>query len=183
MSEVIDNGGEQSEWESSEESRNMLIKAYAMEEQRKLYNQQAERLSISSCDDESGPPRGYLHLFTASKLSLETKYLYYHYCIQFLRRAWNKEIQDESQVSELMNWFWGMPGEHIRKNIMRMLVEELGPGYEQLLKGATNEQSESSESDPTFLIVAFKQIKYSLRTILIPRRKKTLEDSSSIIDY
>ena len=70
MKEFVADGRDESEWESSEESRNMLIEACAMEKQRNLYNQQAERLTVSSTDADSSLRRSFMRLFTTSKLGL-----------------------------------------------------------------------------------------------------------------
>ena len=329
LSEVIDNGGEQSEWENSEESRNMLIEAYAKDKQRNLCNKQAERLSTSSHDEASSLRRSYIRLFTTSKLGLgilgtgagkrgsrtqstfrkqlieyydsvdpehakrrllwcpiigdwvesvnlyaahifgymngqetmtasfgpteeaelwsprngllisgtaeenferglyvivpdipenasvdevsswnmsepkeykikiidpthpridstvdrktgstwreldnvrlrfrndhrpRARYLYYHYCTQILRRAWNMDVQGEILKDELKKHFWGTPGKYVRQNMLRAFVEELGHEYERILDGAADNDGDEVESDPSLLSAAINQIESS----------------------
>ncbi|KAI9374622.1 hypothetical protein BJX61DRAFT_281253 [Aspergillus egyptiacus] len=67
------------------------------------------------------------------------RYVYFHYCMQILRRAWQAGsppgavpiLQDE-----LGKPFWGTPGKYIAKNMLRAVMEEVGHDAEGLLVGA-----------------------------------------------
>ncbi|KAL2819092.1 hypothetical protein BDW59DRAFT_181768 [Aspergillus cavernicola] len=86
------------------------------------------------------------------------RYLYFHYCIQILRRAWGHN-SSRGSVSVLEDEagrpFWGTPGRYMPKNMLLALVEEVGHEYKGLLDGAG-----SNKSEPTLLLeVASAQIK------------------------
>jgi len=91
------------------------------------------------------------------------RYLYFHYCVQVLRRSWQlskkvdtKDLAAATLRNEDGKFCWGTPGRYIPKNMLLALVEELGHQYEPLLAGASS--STSSESD-TLLEVAANQTK------------------------
>ena len=92
------------------------------------------------------------------------RYLYYHYCIQVLRRAWNMQMQGDVLKDELKKHFWGTPGRYIRYNMLRAFVEELGHEYEQLLEAAMEDLDDATnhQSDPTLLGAAINQIERSV---------------------
>ncbi|KAL4787718.1 hypothetical protein BJX76DRAFT_369006 [Aspergillus varians] len=97
------------------------------------------------------------------KLEFRTKfrpagrYLYFHYCIQVLRRAWGQNGLGGSLPvlkDEIGRPFWGTPGRYMPKNMLLALVEELGHDYKGLLEGAG-----CSRGDSKLLIeAAAKQI-------------------------
>ncbi|KAJ5093164.1 hypothetical protein N7456_009025 [Penicillium angulare] len=72
------------------------------------------------------------------------RYVYFHYCIQVLRSAWQmneaKNAYGAAKLLEDENGkpFWGTPGRYLPKNMLRALVEELGHDYKALLDGATS---------------------------------------------
>ncbi|KAJ1715233.1 hypothetical protein NYO67_2619 [Aspergillus flavus] len=68
------------------------------------------------------------------------RYLYFHYCVQVLRRAWKLGPGQKTVfhlTDEFGKPFWGTPGRYIAKNMLRALIEELGHEYDNLLEGAT----------------------------------------------
>ncbi|OJJ45725.1 hypothetical protein ASPZODRAFT_152732 [Penicilliopsis zonata CBS 506.65] len=68
------------------------------------------------------------------------RYLYFHYCLQVLRRAWKVGPGQRAAFhlqDELGKPFWGTPGRYMARNMLRALVEELGHEYESLMDGAT----------------------------------------------
>ncbi|KAJ5501495.1 hypothetical protein N7453_006312 [Penicillium expansum] len=104
------------------------------------------------------------------------RYLYFHYCVQVLRRAWQytkdtdkTEAAKDHAVNVLHGTndklFWGTPGRYLPRNMLLALVEELGHEYEPLLKGAAS--STSADSD-MLLELAANQTK--------ARRKSLSED-------
>lgn len=105
------------------------------------------------------------------------RYLYYHYCTQILRRAWNMDVRGEILNDELKKFFWGTPGKYIRQNMLRAFVEELGHEYEQLLKGAIDDSSDDCESDPSLLGAAACQIENSANDDGDATEKDTEDDS------
>ncbi len=86
------------------------------------------------------------------------RYLYYHYCTQLLRRAWNEDYQGDILKHELKKRFWGTPGKYIRESMLRAFVEELGHGFEDLLEGAADDVPGAPRSDPSLLVAATNQI-------------------------
>ncbi|KAE8150105.1 hypothetical protein BDV25DRAFT_140160 [Aspergillus avenaceus] len=57
------------------------------------------------------------------------RYVYFHYCLQVLRRAWKVGPGQRAAfylTDELGKPFWGTPGRYIAKTMLRSLVEELG---------------------------------------------------------
>ena len=91
------------------------------------------------------------------------RYLYYHYCTQLLRRAWNMKVQGDILTDELNTHFWGIPGKYIRQNMLRAFVEELGHDYEKLLEGAFKDSEDDPQDDPTLLSAAINQIRHSVQ--------------------
>ncbi|KAK2768850.1 hypothetical protein FQN54_000710 [Arachnomyces sp. PD_36] len=67
------------------------------------------------------------------------RYFYFHYCLQFLRRAWKQPAQQPSLTlkDEIGKPYWGTPGRYLPKNMLLTFVEELGHEYDQLLEGAS----------------------------------------------
>ncbi|KAE8164545.1 hypothetical protein BDV40DRAFT_298344 [Aspergillus tamarii] len=86
------------------------------------------------------------------------RYLYFHYCLQVLRRAWRFNQDKTADVylrDEMGKPFWGTPGRYLPKNMLLALVDELGHDYKHLLKGA----SCSNGEEDLLLGVASAQIK------------------------
>jgi len=78
------------------------------------------------------------------------RYLYYHYCIQILRSAWQQNSYGSPAASQTMKDesgkpFWGTPGRYLPRNMLLAIVEELGHEYEQLLEGASSTRSVDSQ--------------------------------------
>lgn len=88
------------------------------------------------------------------------RYLYYHYCLQVLRRAWQQDsgvgsLPGSVLRDEMGKPFWSTPGHYLPKNMLLAIVEELGHEYQDLLSGAAAQQGESR----LLLDVACKQVK------------------------
>lgn len=65
------------------------------------------------------------------------RYLYFHYWLQVLRRAWQFNQDKTADVylrDEIGEPFWGTPRHYLPKNMLLALVEELGNNYKYLLK-------------------------------------------------
>lgn len=80
------------------------------------------------------------------------RYLYFHYCIQILRRAWKAEKRTAEQIKqEFGKEYWKTMGPYLQENMLRAFVEELGHEYDELLRGsAHDEQATSDEPDNLF---------------------------------
>ncbi|KAJ5679166.1 hypothetical protein N7462_007410 [Penicillium macrosclerotiorum] len=91
------------------------------------------------------------------------RYLYFHYCIQLLRRAWqHNEAKSAAKAAGLLREengkpFWGTPGRYLPKNMLLAIVEELGYEYKALLDGAGRNQSGDSD---LLLGIATAQVKF-----------------------
>ncbi|OGM44733.1 hypothetical protein ABOM_007399 [Aspergillus bombycis] len=86
------------------------------------------------------------------------RYLYFHYCFQVLRRAWQLNGDKTADVylrGESGRPFWGTLGRYLPKNMLLALVEELGHDYKDLLNGASCVKGE----DDLLLGIASNQIK------------------------
>jgi hypothetical protein len=82
----------------------------------------------------------------------QARYLYFHYCIQVLRRAWRAERSAAEQMKEgFKSAFWGMRGSYLPKSMLRGFIEELGHGYEELLERATNDRATANPEDEDLL--------------------------------
>ena len=74
------------------------------------------------------------------------RYLYYHYCIAMLRRAWHKSGHATTVLrDELGRKFWGTPGPYLRKKCLLAFVEEIG--NDEFLEGALPERPDTPK-DP-----------------------------------
>jgi hypothetical protein len=78
------------------------------------------------------------------------RYSYFHYCIQILRSAWQRNSQGGPAASQIMKDesgkpFWGTPGRYLPRNMLLAIVEELGHEYEPLLEGASSSRSVDSQ--------------------------------------
>jgi HNH endonuclease len=78
------------------------------------------------------------------------RYLYFHYCVQILRRAWqhNGERAQEVLGKEVGKPVWGTPGRYLNKKMLKALVEELGHEYSDLTQGSFN----GDEADQNLLL-------------------------------
>jgi HNH endonuclease len=87
------------------------------------------------------------------------RYLYFHYCVQILRRAWQCGTGEGAVLSlrdELNHLYWGTVGKHLPRNMLRAFVEELGGQYQELLDGASCPSGEAN----LLLHTAAAQIKF-----------------------
>ncbi|QKX56247.1 uncharacterized protein TRUGW13939_03348 [Talaromyces rugulosus] len=68
------------------------------------------------------------------------RYLYFHYCLQILRRAW-KAAPGEKQALTLYDQFgcrvWATPGKYIGRKMLKALVDTLGHEYQDLMIGSS----------------------------------------------
>ena len=75
------------------------------------------------------------------------RYLYFHYCMQVLQKAWQNRAQGKMDGATSMlkaengRFFWGTRGGYLPQNMLLAFVEELGHGYEELLEGSSCVQS------------------------------------------
>lgn len=84
--------------------------------------------------------------------------LYFMYCSQVLKMAWNDERKGITKLEkEFRRWYWGTPGKYLPKNMLLAIVEEIGHDYDRLLKGAMDEemgQEEENDESKHLLLVA-----------------------------
>ncbi|OJJ42924.1 hypothetical protein ASPZODRAFT_2118784 [Penicilliopsis zonata CBS 506.65] len=68
------------------------------------------------------------------------RYLYFHYCLQLLRRAWKAGPGEEAAAwslqDELAEPLRAVPGRYISKNMLQAFIDELGHEYKDLLLGS-----------------------------------------------
>lgn len=68
------------------------------------------------------------------------RYLYFHYCLQVLRRAWKAGPGQKAVfplTDELGKPVWATPGRYIGKKMILAFIEELGHEHKELLVGAS----------------------------------------------
>ncbi|PKY03798.1 hypothetical protein P168DRAFT_311344 [Aspergillus campestris IBT 28561] len=85
------------------------------------------------------------------------RYLYFHYCVQILRRAWRAGPGQQAVFSlqdELGKLFWGTPGKYVARNMLKAFIQELGHEADDLLIGARG----SGGDDKVLLNIAATQI-------------------------
>ena len=71
------------------------------------------------------------------------RYLYFHYCLPVLRRAWKAGRGQKAVFSlkdELEKPFWETPGKYVCKSMLQAFVEELGHEYQDLMIGASRKK-------------------------------------------
>ncbi|KAB8264844.1 hypothetical protein BDV32DRAFT_144879 [Aspergillus pseudonomiae] len=86
------------------------------------------------------------------------RYLYYHYCVQVLRRAWGHNTGGgalPTLKNEIGKPFWGTPGRYLPKNMLLAIVEEIGHDYKELLEGAASNKGDND----LLLAIASCQVK------------------------
>jgi hypothetical protein len=79
------------------------------------------------------------------------RYLYFHYCMQVLRSAWQHQ-KDQTDVVQLFmdemgKPFWGSLGRYMPRNMLKGLVEELGHEYKDIFHAASFSAFEAVEKD------------------------------------
>lgn len=91
------------------------------------------------------------------------RYLYFHYCIQILRRAWRAERRAADEMKkEFGKGYWGTIGPYLPKNYLRGVVEELGHEYKELLNGGVDDEATASKVDSGLVVaVGSNQVKAS----------------------
>jgi hypothetical protein len=92
-----------------------------------------------------------------NKFRPAARYLYFHYCLQLLRRAWKQPVEEGKLVirNEMGKLYWGTPGRYLPRNMLLAFVEELGHEYEGLLEGSSCSVGENM----TLLTAASRQVK------------------------
>ncbi|CAG7956199.1 unnamed protein product [Penicillium salamii] len=71
------------------------------------------------------------------------RYLYFHYCMQVLQKAWQSRAQGRPQGATAMlkaengSFSWGTKGRYPPRNMLLAFVEELRHEYEDLLEGSS----------------------------------------------
>ncbi|CAG8932928.1 unnamed protein product [Penicillium salamii] len=89
------------------------------------------------------------------------RYLYFHYCMQVLQKAWQSRAQGRPQGATAMlkaengRFFWGTQGRYLPRNMLLAFVEELAHDYEDLLEGSSRVNSNEKN---ILLAVAAAQI-------------------------
>lgn len=69
------------------------------------------------------------------------RYLYFHYCMQVLQKAWQNKAQGKATraatmlKAENVKSLWGTRGRYLPHNMLLAFVEELGHDYDELLEG------------------------------------------------
>jgi hypothetical protein len=91
------------------------------------------------------------------------RYLYFHYCIQILRRAWRADQKAaEEMKKEFGKGYWGTIGEYLPESMLRAFIEELGHEYGELLVGVVDDKTTANQENRDLLIaVASNQVKTS----------------------
>lgn len=85
------------------------------------------------------------------------RYLYFHYCVQILRRAWRAGPGQQAVFSlqdELGKPFWGTPGNYVARNMLNAFIQEVGHQADDLLIGARG----SGGNDKVLVNIAATQI-------------------------
>lgn len=135
------------------------------------------------------------------------RYVYFHYCIQVMRLAWNQQHRQQQQqqgdgggkngISQTppsqgvvssaddFGWWWGgPPGKFLPRNMLLAFVEELGHEYEYegLLKGAMDDDDDGppvmDESSELMLAAAAYQVKSTAEKIMNPDDEDDSDDDS-----
>jgi hypothetical protein len=67
------------------------------------------------------------------------RYLYFHYCLQILRRSWKAGPGEKAAAilsNEFGNAVWATPGRYIGRRMLRLFADTLGYEHDVPLKGA-----------------------------------------------
>ncbi len=94
------------------------------------------------------------------------RYLYFHYCLQILRRSWAQSEKGEALKEHMGRHYWGTPGKYIRKQMLLAFIEEVGHQHVDLLSGAAEDDTEdegqgnqdAEVSDPGLLDALANQV-------------------------
>jgi hypothetical protein len=88
------------------------------------------------------------------------RYLYFHYCIQIIRRAWRAEKKAADHLEkEFGKGYWGSIGTYLPKSMLLAFAEELGHGYDKLLEGGEDDEATANQEDKNILLaVASSQV-------------------------
>lgn len=81
------------------------------------------------------------------------QYLYFHYCLQILRRAWRAGPSQHAAFTlhdQMGKPIWATPGRYIPKSMLLAFVEELGHEYTDLLVAATRRRGRPALMMDTF---------------------------------
>jgi hypothetical protein len=77
-----------------------------------------------------------------SSARLAARWLYFHYCLQILQRAWKVGPGEKVALglySEFGEYVWATPGRYIGKKMLRALIESRGQENRELLRGSSTD--------------------------------------------
>jgi HNH endonuclease len=69
------------------------------------------------------------------------RFLYFNYCVQVLRYAWNHPGKPPPLKDELGKRYWGSMGRYVYRNFIRGIADECGHEYDHLFEGSAELQS------------------------------------------
>ena len=88
----------------------------------------------------------------------KAQYLYFHYCLQLLRRAWQYKGLSTNVLEEDLNKnLWDLPRSLLPRDMLLALVEELGSEYVSLLQ-CSKGKTDRTQSSPLLLDVYARQV-------------------------
>lgn len=126
------------------------------------------------------------------------RYLYFHYCVQLLRSAWQQNNQGKaSEAAKILEIetgkpLWATPGRYLPISMLRALVEELGHEYKPIMAGAKREIGLEclpgrSSSNSFVLELAAAQVKNRQRPLTTgmfdPAESEDLSTSDDDVDW
>ena len=92
------------------------------------------------------------------------RYLYFLYCVAMLRCSWRDDKSINFPSNEFEKPLLAVPGQYVRRNMLRAFVEEIGSGSDSLMMGAIRKEDvEGDEIDASALAVANRQNQLNLR--------------------
>lgn len=115
---------------------------------------------INGPEDETWRDLDGRRLSFRSKARPAARYLYFHYCLQILRRVWQAAPEEKRALAlydEFGQHVWATTGRYIGRNMLRALVETLGHEYKDLLRGASYKEGNGDQ----FMNVVTKAISES----------------------
>lgn len=76
-------------------------------------------------------------------------YIFFHYCLQIMRKAWREQRAGNALKMKFGCWYWGTPGSHIPKRMILGPLEEVVHEWEKLVDAAMEEDGEENTTDTT----------------------------------
>ena len=77
------------------------------------------------------------------------RYVFFHYCVQIMRKAWREQGAGDALKKEFGRWYWGTPGRYVPKKMILGLLEEFGHEWEELVEAAMEEDGEENATHTT----------------------------------